>query len=199
MGLAQAPVCNLPEEITRAAPLVEVCRSSSSISASRQVRPCCEKRVACFSNAAGRLSITSIRSRSGLRRGRRSASDPAAGPPALPSSPTRMATSRRRFSACLSLLTGDCRSAPRRAFRPRRRGTNPRYRHRGSITEESCKAGLSLHRVDTLHFLAQAVASLGAGFSAIRRTRSDMQLLENPEILGVEYQRATLAGYEIRE
>jgi hypothetical protein len=50
-----------------------------------------------------------------------------------------------------------------------------------------------------LHFLADALASLRAGFSAVGRTRSVTQLLENPKILGVEYQQGTLAGYEIRE
>jgi RRXRR protein len=34
---------------------------------------------------------------------------------------------------------------------------------------------------------------------AVERVRFDMQLLENPEISGVEYQRGTLADYEIKE
>jgi hypothetical protein len=73
----------------------------------------------------------------------------------------------------------------------------PATAHRGSITEESCKARLSLHRVDTciswrkrLHRLAPVSAL------SVERVQIDMQLLENPEISGVEYQQATLAGYE---
>jgi hypothetical protein len=50
-----------------------------------------------------------------------------------------------------------------------------------------------------LLFLADAVASLRAGFSAIGGTRSVTRLLENPKILGVEYQQGTLAGYQIQE
>jgi hypothetical protein len=34
---------------------------------------------------------------------------------------------------------------------------------------------------------------------AVERLRFDMQLLENPEISGVEYQRGTLAGHDIKE
>ncbi|HWS82977.1 MAG TPA: RNA-guided endonuclease IscB, partial [Ktedonobacteraceae bacterium] len=34
---------------------------------------------------------------------------------------------------------------------------------------------------------------------SMERVRFDMQLLENPEISGVQYQQGTLAGYEVRE
>jgi hypothetical protein len=56
------------------------------------------------------------------------------------------------------------------------------------------------HRVDTciswrrrLHRLAPVSAI------SVERVRFEMQLFENPEILGVEYQQGTLTGYEIRE
>jgi hypothetical protein len=56
------------------------------------------------------------------------------------------------------------------------------------------------HRVDTciswrrrLHRLAPVSAI------SVKRVRFDMQLSENPEILGVVYQQGTLAGHAIRE
>jgi hypothetical protein len=91
--------------------------------------------------------------------------------------------------------------APRRAFR--RRSANLRYRLPRLDNRRKPQGWLApslQHRVDTciswrkrLHRLAPVLAL------SVERVRFDMQLLENPEILGVEYQQGTLGGYEIRE
>lgn len=90
----------------------------------------------------------------------------------------------------------------RAGFRRRRRGTlryrAPRFNNR---TRRPGWLPPSLqHRVDTS---AAWVARIRrwAPVTAISSelVRFDMQLLENPEISGIEYQQGTLAGYEVRE
>jgi hypothetical protein len=83
----------------------------------RPVMPCCEKRarllLECGRAVVDRRYPLTIRSKDRARGDVEpvQVKTPPAGPPALPSSPTRIATSPRRFSACSSLLTGDGRSA----------------------------------------------------------------------------------------
>jgi hypothetical protein len=122
-----------------------------------------------------------------------SSSTPAAGPPPLRSSPTRIATSQRGFSA------GAC--SPGRQIQllrlavpqSRRKASLPG--HRGSLTQETRKARLRApslqHRIDAcmswrkrLHRLASALAIPGR-----TRFRFDMQLLRKPGNLVVAYQQ----------
>jgi 5-methylcytosine-specific restriction endonuclease McrA len=91
----------------------------------------------------------------------------------------------------------------RRAFRRRRRGANLRYRAPRFDNRTRPQGWLppSLqHRVETCMSWVGRFSRLApvAGI-AVERVRFDMQLLENPEISGVEYQQGTLAGYERRE
>lgn len=90
----------------------------------------------------------------------------------------------------------------RRNMRRRRRG-NLRYRparFNNRTKPEGWLAPSLQHRVDN-------VASWVARFRrlapvtgiAMELVRFDMQAMENPEIEGAEYQRGTLAGYEVRE
>ena len=90
----------------------------------------------------------------------------------------------------------------RRAMRRRRRGTlryrAPRFLNR--TRPEGWLPPSLQHRVDTAMSWVHRLCRL-APISGINceRVRFDMQLLQNPEISGVEYQQGTLAGYEVRE
>jgi hypothetical protein len=148
MGLAQAPVCNIPEEIAHQG---IVTRRNLSVFVLDQ----------CKGRAARRGSLAS----------------------------------RTRPDGCRSPLSVHDPLEGLRRGRSRRKPPLPPTAVR--LTEESCKARLSLHRVDTciswrkrLHRVAPVSAL------SVERVQIDMQLLENPEISGVEYQQATLAGYE---
>jgi len=91
----------------------------------------------------------------------------------------------------------------RRGFRRRRRNANLRYRapRFDNRTKPAGWLAPSLrHRIATTMSWVnrlRRLAALTAG--AVERVRFDMQLLENPEISGVEYQRGTLVGTEVRE
>ncbi|RCV89342.1 HNH endonuclease [Vreelandella rituensis] len=90
----------------------------------------------------------------------------------------------------------------RRAFRRRRRGQlrhrQPRFNNR-----TKCKGWLApslQHRVDTTLAWVDRLCQLAPITSLSQElVRFDTQKLENPEISGIEYQRGTLLGYEIRE
>lgn len=90
----------------------------------------------------------------------------------------------------------------RRAFRRRRRGClgyrAPRFDNRRK--PPGWLPPSLQHRVDTtmswVERLRWLVPVTGI---AVERVRFDMQLLENPDLSGIEYQRGTLAGYEVRE
>jgi 5-methylcytosine-specific restriction endonuclease McrA len=91
----------------------------------------------------------------------------------------------------------------RRAFRRRRRGANLRYRAPRFDNRRKLQGWLApslRHRIDTcmswVERLRRLVAVTGI---ALERVRFDTQLLEKPEISGVEYQQGVLAGYEVRE
>jgi 5-methylcytosine-specific restriction endonuclease McrA len=91
----------------------------------------------------------------------------------------------------------------RRALRRGRRNRNTRYRtprfDNRTRTEGWLPPSL-MHRVQTtmtwVHRLCRytPVACL-----SVENVRFDMQLMQNPEISGVEYQQGELAGYEVRE
>ena len=90
----------------------------------------------------------------------------------------------------------------RRAFRRRRRG-NLRYRPArfdNRTKPEGWLAPSLRHRVETVSsWVARLIRLVPVTGLAMELIRFDMQAMENPEIEGVEYQRGTLAGYELRE
>jgi 5-methylcytosine-specific restriction endonuclease McrA len=92
--------------------------------------------------------------------------------------------------------------ASRRSHRRRRRG-NLRFRPKRFDNRRRPDGWLppSLQsRVDNVTAWAKRYqAAAPIAHVVIESTRFDTQLLENPEISGVEYQQGTLAGYEIRE
>ncbi|MDA8092599.1 MAG: RNA-guided endonuclease IscB [Betaproteobacteria bacterium] len=90
----------------------------------------------------------------------------------------------------------------RRAFRSRRRG-NLRYRPARFNNRAKPKGWLApslQHRVDTVMAWAYRLMRWSP-ISALSQelVRFDTQSMQNPEISGVEYQRGTLFGYEVRE
>ena len=96
------------------------------------------------------------------------------------------------------------RLTARRAFRRRRRNANLRYRaprfdNRGGDRTGWLAPSLR-HRIDTcMSWVKRLRRWVPVTGLAVERVRFDMQLLENPEISGVEYQRGTLVGTEVRE
>lgn len=91
----------------------------------------------------------------------------------------------------------------RRAMRRRRRIANLRYRapRFDNRTRPTGWLAPSLqHRVDATMSWVRRLSRL-APISAVSQelVKFDMQLMQNPEISGVEYQQGELAGYEVRE
>jgi 5-methylcytosine-specific restriction endonuclease McrA len=91
----------------------------------------------------------------------------------------------------------------RRAIRRGRRSRHTRYRapRFANRTKPSEWLPPSIQsRVDHIFHLSKKL-SLKAPITsiAVETVRFDMQKLENPEISGVEYQKGTLFGYEVRE
>ena len=77
-------------------------------------------------------------------------------------------------------------------YRPRR--FDNRTRPRGWIPPSL------LHRVQTtMSWVGKYGALLPVSSIAFEYTSFDMQLMQNPEISGIEYQRGTLHGYEVRQ
>lgn len=92
----------------------------------------------------------------------------------------------------------------RRAFRRARRGRKTRYRAPRFLNRGGDKRGWlppSLrHRLETtLSLVARLRRWAPVTGLAQELVRFDTQLMQNPEIEGVEYQQGTLAGYEVRE
>jgi hypothetical protein len=90
----------------------------------------------------------------------------------------------------------------RRSMRRRRRG-NLRYRAPRFLNRTRPTGWLApslQHRVDTTLSWVHKIQRWApvSGLSS-ERVRFDMQQMQNPEITGVEYQRGTLAGYDLRE
>jgi 5-methylcytosine-specific restriction endonuclease McrA len=92
--------------------------------------------------------------------------------------------------------------AARAAFRKRRR-SKLRYRQARFNNRAKAKGTLppSLqHRVDsTMSQVNRICQSYPVTGIAVERNRFDTQLMQNPDISGVEYQQGTLAGTEVRE
>ncbi|MBM7454684.1 5-methylcytosine-specific restriction endonuclease McrA [Oceanisphaera litoralis] len=91
----------------------------------------------------------------------------------------------------------------RAGHRRRRRSQNLRHRAPRFNNRTRSKGWLppSLqHRVDTQLAWLGKICKLASITSVdMERVRFDMQLMDNPEISGIEYQQGTLQGYEIRE
>jgi len=90
----------------------------------------------------------------------------------------------------------------RAAMRRRRRG-NLRYRAPRFDNRTKAKGWLApslKHRVDTTCSWVKRLKRLApVTHLAQELVRFDMQLMQNPEISGVEYQQGSLQGYEVRE
>jgi 5-methylcytosine-specific restriction endonuclease McrA len=95
------------------------------------------------------------------------------------------------------------RLTARAAYRRRRRSANLRYRT-PRFRNRRRRAGWlppSLqHRVDTtMSWMARLCRWAPLRAVHVERTAFDTQLLQDPEIAGIEYQQGTLHGFEIRE
>lgn len=91
----------------------------------------------------------------------------------------------------------------RRAVRSNRRQRKTRYRKARFLNRKRPKGWLApslMHRVLTIETWVKRLCKF-ASVAEIRQelVRFDMQLLENPEIDGIEYQQGTLKGYSVRE
>ena len=90
----------------------------------------------------------------------------------------------------------------RRAFRRRRRG-NLRYRPARFDNRIKSKGWLApslQHRVDTVMAWVKRLRRWAPVTRLSQKlVRFDTQVMQNPEISGVEYQQGTLFGYEVRE
>jgi len=90
----------------------------------------------------------------------------------------------------------------RAGFRRRRRG-KLRFREKRFCNRRKPEGWLApslQHRVDTTMTWTNRLRRLAPITSVdMELVRFDTQLLENPDISGVEYQQGTLAGYEVRE
>lgn len=90
----------------------------------------------------------------------------------------------------------------RRSMRRRRRA---QLRYRASRFLNRCKpkgwlAPSLQHRVvTTMAWVSRLQRLTPVSALSTELVRFDMQAMENPEIIGVEYQQGTLAGYEVRE
>ena len=91
----------------------------------------------------------------------------------------------------------------RAGFRRRRRSANLRYRPPRFDNRRKPEGWLApslQHRVDTVLATAARLRASAPITSVVQElVRFDMQLMENPEISGVEYQQGTLEGCEVRE
>jgi 5-methylcytosine-specific restriction endonuclease McrA len=92
----------------------------------------------------------------------------------------------------------------RAAFRRARRSRNlryraPRFNNRGGDKRGWLPPSLR-HRIETTaSWVARLRRWVPVSGLAMELVRFDTQLLENPDITGVEYQQGALAGYEVRE
>lgn len=91
----------------------------------------------------------------------------------------------------------------RRSLRRGRRGRKTRYRQPRFLNRTRVKGWLApslMSRVENVITWVNRLRKL-APISAISQelVRFDTQIMENPEVSGVEYQQGELAGYEVRE
>ena len=90
----------------------------------------------------------------------------------------------------------------RRSLRSSRRGRKTRYRPARFLNRTKPKGWLApslMHRVLTTETWVTRLAKwTPANHISTELVRFDMQQMENPEIIGKEYQSGTLAGYEVK-
>lgn len=91
----------------------------------------------------------------------------------------------------------------RAGYRRRRRSQNLRYR-KPRFNNRTRKAGWLVpslqHRVDTtLSWVTRLRRWAPITDLAVERVKFNMQLMQNPELSGIEYQQGELYGYEVRE
>lgn len=91
----------------------------------------------------------------------------------------------------------------RRQLRRGRRNRKTRYRQARFLNRTRPDGWLApslRHRVDTILTWVKRVSRFApVGAIAQELVRFDLQLMQNPEITGVEYQQGELQGYEVRE
>lgn len=91
----------------------------------------------------------------------------------------------------------------RRILRRGRRSRNTRYRAPRFLNRTKPKGWLApslMHRViTTISWVKRLMRWLPVTELAFERVKFDMQKIQNPEISGIQYQRGTLHGYEVRE
>ena len=91
----------------------------------------------------------------------------------------------------------------RRSLRSGRRARKTRYRQARFNNRTRSKGWLApslQHRVDTVvSWVSKLTKITPISFISMELVRFDMQLMQNPEISGVEYQQGELQGYEVRE
>jgi 5-methylcytosine-specific restriction endonuclease McrA len=91
----------------------------------------------------------------------------------------------------------------RHSLRRNRRSRHTRYRPARFLNRTRIKGWLApslQHRVKTiLTWVNRIVRFAPVGAIAQELVRFDLQLMQNPEISGVEYQQGELQGYEVRE
>jgi len=91
----------------------------------------------------------------------------------------------------------------RRQLRRGRRNRKTRYRQARFLNRTRSKGWLApslQHRVDTtLTWVKKFIKFAPVSNIVQELVRFDLQLMQNPEISGVEYQQGELAGYEVRE
>jgi len=91
----------------------------------------------------------------------------------------------------------------RRQLRQGRRNRKTRYRQARFLNRsrpDGCLAPSLRHRVETvLTWVGKFIRLTPIGSIAQELVRFDLQLMQNPEILGIEYQQGELQGEEVRE
>ncbi len=95
----------------------------------------------------------------------------------------------------------ESRASLRRSRRSRKtRYREPRFNNRSSSRRKGRLPPSLKHRVETVMTWTRRLSRLVPVTSiSVERVRFDTQLMENPEISGVQYQQGTLRGYETRE
>ena len=95
------------------------------------------------------------------------------------------------------------RMESRASLRCGRRSRNTRYREQRYSNRRPAKGtlppSLRTRIATTLSWTRRLMRWCPVTAISVERVRFDTQLMENPEISGVEYQQGTLAGYEVRE
>ena len=93
----------------------------------------------------------------------------------------------------------------RRGYRRRRRSANLRYREARFLNRTASRKegwlppSLMSRANNIMTFITRLIRMLPLGAISYENVKFDTQLMQNPNISGVEYQQGELAGYETRE